>query len=248
MSKKYEKIVYSTNINNLKAMEWGLKPSEAALFDQIVKLGAWAKSIQVDNDLMYYFSRNEVCKQLPLYFKQPDTVYRAYKSLKEKGLIFYKKFDEKDMVRLTKKGQEWIFNRNNNTSNDYKDTDFDTGNGYNAENARKNIQDDLKIYPTYNTTTNSFIIDSSTLEKMNKTQFKKFIIDNFSDLIFCLNEKNPCCFLESTEFAIIGGYIRNITASIDLSSADAIRIWHYLYEKKELVVDAMLQRLEAKKK
>ena len=98
---------YNTEINNVKCLEWGINANQGALFDLLHQASSWAKTVILDGEVYYHVSRNLVIEELPLYYDKPDTVYRHYKDLHEKGLIVYKKEGKKDIMKLTEKGKEW---------------------------------------------------------------------------------------------------------------------------------------------
>jgi hypothetical protein len=80
---------------------------QGALFDLINKLHCWAEPIFIDGEVYYWASKQMICNEIPLAYNKVDTVYRALKTLCEKGLINYKKQGEKDCISLTAKGKEW---------------------------------------------------------------------------------------------------------------------------------------------
>lgn len=100
---------YTSTINNVKCVEWGLTLSQAFLVELLVFSAAWAQRETVDGIDYYWVSRNKVLDEIPNAFKTADTVYRALIELNEKGVIEYKKLGRKDIFRLTDKGKEWIF-------------------------------------------------------------------------------------------------------------------------------------------
>ena len=100
---------YTSTINNVKCVEWGLTLSQAFLVELLVFSAAWAQRETVDGVDYYWVSRNKVLDEIPNAFKTADTVYRALLVLNEKGVIEYKKLGRKDIFRLTDKGKEWIF-------------------------------------------------------------------------------------------------------------------------------------------
>ncbi len=57
--------------------------------------------------MYYHVSRNLVIEELPLYYNKPDTVYRSFGDLHDRGLIVYRKDGKKDLMKLTEKGKEW---------------------------------------------------------------------------------------------------------------------------------------------
>lgn len=98
---------YTTYIDNQRMVEWNLSYQEGALIDWLHKLHTWADTI-IKKDKIYYFaSRNKAIEDNPIITKKPDTIYRYYKSLEEKGIINHIKVDKRDYISLTEKGQQW---------------------------------------------------------------------------------------------------------------------------------------------
>lgn len=107
---------FSTYLNNKKCMEWQLNAQQGILFSLLYDCSNWAKEVIVDGQTYYFVSRNLVINELPMFFEKPDTVYREFKKLFEKGLIKYKKNEKMDLIRITEKGKEWNFSNFENNS------------------------------------------------------------------------------------------------------------------------------------
>lgn len=102
-----------SNIVNARAIEFGLNLSEAYVFDYLYDAPAWAEPITWDGKTWYWVARQKTMEDLPLLSKSrsTDTVYRHYKNLKEKGLVFLMKVGDKDCIRITEKGKLWKFGK-----------------------------------------------------------------------------------------------------------------------------------------
>lgn len=98
---------YSTVIDNIKAIEWGLNIQEAYLFAWIYTVPSWAGRVTIEDLDFYFASKTKAIEDLPLLTDKIDTVYRYYKSLQEKGLILIMKVDNKDCISLTDKAKTW---------------------------------------------------------------------------------------------------------------------------------------------
>jgi len=98
---------FNTLINNVKCKEWGLNSSQGALFDILNQLSSWAKEEIIQGKVFYHISRHKVISEIPLFYSKPDTVYRHFKILREKGLVNYNQVKRKDYIRLTDKGKTW---------------------------------------------------------------------------------------------------------------------------------------------
>lgn len=98
---------FTSSIKNYPAKLWGLNLQEAYLFSFIYELPSWAEKIIIEGHVFYYGSRKKAIEEIPLLTDKPDTMYRHYKSLKEKGLIEYVPVNGKEYVRITEKGKLW---------------------------------------------------------------------------------------------------------------------------------------------
>ena len=91
----------------MKCMEHGLTMGEGALMDLFNQLSSWAEEKMIDGRLYYFISRNKVVAEIPFFFKKPDTVYRAFRTLTDKQLVDWVKVGVKDFIRLMPEGKEW---------------------------------------------------------------------------------------------------------------------------------------------
>lgn len=141
-------------INNSKCIEWGLTMQQGALFDLLNQLHTWAEPVAIDGEIYYWASKQMICNEIPLAYNKVDTVYRALKTLREKGLINYRKHGEKDCISLTAKGKEW-------------NSEINPTLGNKSEQTRIEIRETSEINPTYkNTNINNTKI--SNIKKINK--------------------------------------------------------------------------------
>ena len=107
---------FITTINNKKCMEWELNATQGILISLLYEANAWAKEVIIEDKVYYFISRNLVINELPMFFDKPDTVYREFKKLTEKGIIEYIKHKGMDLIRLTEKGKEWNYLKSENNS------------------------------------------------------------------------------------------------------------------------------------
>ena len=98
---------YTTRINNVRALEWGINMTQAALFDLINECASWASTVTINGVTFYWVSRQLVIEELPLVFRKEDAVYRTLKVLEEKWLVETAKMDGRDYVRITPEGAKW---------------------------------------------------------------------------------------------------------------------------------------------
>lgn len=98
---------YTISINQVKTREWGLNMNEGALMDLINQAYSWAEPVMIEGSLYYWMSRNKVIAEIPTAYSKPDTVYRAFRTLAQKGLVLYTKQGKRDLLALTAKGKKW---------------------------------------------------------------------------------------------------------------------------------------------
>ena len=93
-----------TYINNQKALEYGLNVNQAALLDYLIsihkqianKYARWEKIGVILISINY----QDICDQLPLYYKKTDTAYRALKALIYKGLIIHHRISIQNRIEI----------------------------------------------------------------------------------------------------------------------------------------------------
>ena len=130
---------YTIHINAVKCQEWGLNLNQGALFDLLNQASSWAKPVVIDSEVYYWISRNMIIDEIPLAYSKPDTVYRAFKDLSEKGLIVHVKQGQKDLIRLTEKGKEW----------NAKNSEINPNVGNKSDILPKTDQKNSEINPTF---------------------------------------------------------------------------------------------------
>jgi len=149
---------YTISIDQIRSQEWKLTLSEAAVFDFCTRLASWAEPMLIDGQVWYFASRNKVIEELPIITQKPDTIYRIYKALDEKGAILWQKHDGKDCVQITEKGKAWNSEKNPNDSHEL---------GKKSELTRKKIRINSEKNPTNNNT-----IDKDTIDKRENARAK----------------------------------------------------------------------------
>ena len=95
-------MIYTILIDQRFCIEYKLNLQQGAIYKFCYDLSTWAESIQYLGNTWYFASRNKVVDELSLVTDKPDTVYRIYKQLTEKGVIFWTKNGGKDYIRLEK--------------------------------------------------------------------------------------------------------------------------------------------------
>lgn len=96
-----------SNLDNVFILENNLSLQEGYLLEWILALPRWADNIVIGKKVYYFGSKTKACLDIPLLSKKPDTMYRYYKKLQEKGFIEVKKVEGKDYVFFTDKCFDW---------------------------------------------------------------------------------------------------------------------------------------------
>ena len=174
---------YTTNLNNLKCLEWEINAQQGILFSLLYDANNWAKEIVIEENVFYFVSRNLIIKELPMFFEKADTVYRHLKTLALKGLIEHSKKDKMDLIRITEKGKEWNFAEHKNSSeknpnldsNSEKNPNLDSNSEKNPKKLGKKSENSSEKNPTYKDT----ILHNNTILKNIYTS-EKYTSENFS--------------------------------------------------------------------
>ncbi len=134
---------YSINIDQINSIEWGFNLSEAAVFAYLFNVPTWADPVLIGGKTFYFAARQKTCQDVPLISDKPDTIYRIYKSLHEKGVIDYLKWTGKDCMRITEKGKGWNSEKNPSSTIEL---------GKKSDETRKIFRINSEKNPTYNNT------------------------------------------------------------------------------------------------
>jgi hypothetical protein len=134
---------YSINIDQINSIEWGFNLSEAAVFAYLFNVPTWADPVLIGGKTFYFAARQKTCQDVPLISDKPDTIYRIYKSLHEKGVIDYLKWTGKDCMRITEKGKGWNSEKNPSSTIEL---------GKKSGETRKIFRINSEKNPTYNNT------------------------------------------------------------------------------------------------
>jgi len=163
---------YSINIDQINSLAWDLNLSEAAVFTYLFNVPTWADPVLIDGKTFYFAARQKTCQDVPLISDKPDTIYRIYKSLAEKGVIEYLKHMGKDCMKITEKGKGWNSEKNPNSAIEL---------GKKSESTRKIFRKDSEINPTYKSTiyNHTTLLDKEIVEK----EFSTVLIDSEEDLV-----------------------------------------------------------------
>ena len=98
---------YTAIIDNAFGLKYGLNIQEAYLFGYLYTSPTWASQKQINGKIYYFVSRTKVIDDMPLLTDKPDTIYRYFKSLAQKGIIEFVKEGVCDYISITQIGKEW---------------------------------------------------------------------------------------------------------------------------------------------
>ncbi len=163
---------YSINIDQINSLAWDLNLSEAAVFTYLFHVPTWADPILIDGQTFYFAARQKTCQDVPLISDKPDTIYRIYKSLHEKGVISYLKWMGRDCMRITEKGKGWNSEKNPSSAIEL---------GKKSESTRKIFRKDSENFPTYNSTidNHTILLEENNVEK----EFSTVLIESDEELV-----------------------------------------------------------------
>lgn len=179
---------YSGKINYVKAAEWGLSPALCVLFDWMYDVPSWADHLIKGTDVYYFASRTKAVSDLVILTDKPDTMYRYYSQLKEKGLIEIKKIDGKDYIRLTEKAKEWDFIELGKISDNSDELPeqrkkIRKDSEKNPNKLGKISETDSEKNPTYyNITIDNSIKDNSIKDNKTNSNIKPSIVSTIGEL------------------------------------------------------------------
>lgn len=146
-------MIYSFHIDQVFCLEHGLNLAEGGVYDFCHRLPAWAETVVLGGETWYFGSRTKAVEEIKLVSDKSDTIYRHYKKLESLGLIFYKKLEGKDLIRLNPKfSRKW--NRKSLGKISDHSEKFPNLLGKISENHSEK-------FPTYNNT----ILDNNTKDK-----------------------------------------------------------------------------------
>jgi len=144
---------YNLYVNQVMAIELGIKNiNQAHVFDLLSTASTWATTIDIDGEIMFWVSRQKVCRELELLSIKPDTVYRHLKALDDLGLINYKKDGLKDCISLTTLGKTYHSDTPMSPMSETNPSEEVPYVGNESEQTRKQIREDSEIDPIYPTT------------------------------------------------------------------------------------------------
>lgn len=150
---------FTTVIDNITALKWGLSIQEAYLFDWLFSLPSWADKAVVENEIFYFASKNKAVNELPMLTDKPDTMYRYYKSLQQKELILISKIGGKDYISLTEKAKQWNGNKSEHSENNPSN-----GKVFRSKLGNKS-EGNSENNPTYNNTKEDYNINTINKEE-----------------------------------------------------------------------------------
>jgi hypothetical protein len=194
---------YSSQIDNVKSLEWGLNLQEAYVFSFLYSAPSWASEVILKGNVYYFVSRNLACKEIALYTDKPDTMYRCYKALESKGVVKFIKIEGKDCVMITKKGKVW--NTKIESESDYSEnypnklgklseTDSENNPTYKSTISNKSKREEEKENPP------SFVLANREKVKATKKAYEERVSFKSETLSIEDIQKNMRKFLEERNF------------------------------------------------
>ena len=222
---------YTTNLNNLKCLEWEINAQQGILFSLLYDASNWAKEIVIEENVFYFVSRNLIIKELPMFFEKPDTVYRHLKTLALKGLIEHSKKDKMDLIRITEKGKEWNFAEHKNSSE--KNPNLDSNSEKNPKKLGKKSENSSEKIPTYKDTIlhkDTILKNIYTSEKYTSEKFSQ----TFQEFLNMRKELKKPATTRAVERIIKKlEKVDNETIALEMLENSIIHSWQDVYEIQE---------------
>jgi hypothetical protein len=156
---------YTITFDQTFALQHGLNMKEAAVYDYLLRIPSWSDCTQINSFSYYFASRTKVIKDMPIISNKPDTVYRLYKNLEAKNLIYTTKIEGKDFVHILP-----VFAKTYARKKIRDSEKNPSGFGKFSENKGS----DSENFPTYN----SISIDNSIRDKYVHTNNPSFQPEN----------------------------------------------------------------------
>lgn len=97
---------FSIYINQPMTVGLDLSVKEAVVFGAIYDSHSWAEKVVVNGDVWVWLSKSVLLTELPIVGTW-ESFKKIKQKLKEKGLIEYSVFGQKQVFKLTKLGQKW---------------------------------------------------------------------------------------------------------------------------------------------
>lgn len=126
---------YSIHINQVRCVEWGIKPSLGGIVDLINQASSWAEASVVNGFTYYWIEPAKVAEELISEDWKRDTARRHMNTLKDKGIIDLVVMNGRYYVRLTEKGATW------NQITPIRQTEKNSSGENNFAEPRKKIRD-----------------------------------------------------------------------------------------------------------
>lgn len=194
-----------TNIDNIFVWKHKLTIQEGYLIEWMFGLPSWASNIVIDNKVFYFASKTKACSDIPLLTEKPDTMYRYYKKLQDKGFIEIKKVESKDYVFFTEKCKDW---NSSNYSDKNPNEDFNSEN--NPSEAGRKSENHSEENPTYSNSNNNSNLKNSDSSPSTLFDLEKEVVPRSVDVLDYLNNKKP----SKIPFKPTRGNLKDIEARI----------------------------------
>ncbi|QIM65241.1 conserved phage C-terminal domain-containing protein [Frederiksenia canicola] len=216
---------YSIHINQVRCVEWGIKPSLGGIVDLINQASSWAEASVVNGFTYYWIEPSKVAEELIAEDWKRDTARRHMNTLKDKDIIDLVIMDGKYYVRLTEKGATW------NQVTPIRQAEKNSSGENNSVEPRKKIREDAKknspdkyIQDQYNQDQNN-PPSPPTGEPAPAEVVLNYLNVALANLAEQLGERKPVGYS-------LKPWAKNITARIAESSvADCLQVVDYLVAK-----------------
>lgn len=209
---------YSIHINQVRCLEWEIKPSLGGIVDLINQASSWAQASVINGFTYYWVEPSKVAEELIAEGWKRDTARRHMNTLKEKDIIDLVIMDGKYYVRLTEKGATWnqittIRETEKNSSGEFK---FEAPRKKIREGAEKNSPD--KYIQDINNTKDQYPLNPPVGETQGEPKLVlEYLNDRLAHLSNAINHPMP-------KFKPVDSTLKNIKVRITESSVEDCRL------------------------
>lgn len=219
-------MMYSIHINQVRCVEWGIKPSLGGIVDLVNQASSWAQATVINGTTYYWVEPGKVAEELISEGWKRDTARRHMNTLKEKGIIDIVIMDGKYYVRLTEKGATW--NRISQIRNTEKNSSAENY----SKDARKKIRGNAEKNSPDNNNNNKYNQD-------NNTPLNPPVGETHTDSVAVLDHLNQrlanlsqVLGMALPKFRAKGNALKLVTARLkDSSLAECLQVIDYLVAK-----------------
>ncbi len=211
-------MMYSIHINQVRCVEWGIKPSLGGIVDLVNQASSWAQATVINGTTYYWVEPGKVAEELISEGWKRDTARRHMNTLKEKGIIDIVIMDGKYYVRLTEKGATW--NRISQIRNTEKNSSAENY----SKDARKKIRGNAEKNSPDNNNNNKYNQDNDTPLNPPEGETRTDSVAVLDHLNQRLADLSQAIGINLPKFRSVDTTLKNIKTRLSESSVDDCKL------------------------